>query len=98
MSLGTPGLRYSDRKRMAETGSLGDLAHENVPEALATAVRSLVESSSASLSLTRNIENACVQHFGIEQRWFTFFFAGSDVDTFLDAVEYSLRKRQRHTR
>lgn len=82
-----PPLRYSDRKRLAETGSLGDLLHETVPGTLTTAVRSLIESSSNASRLKTNVENACIQHFGVGQGWLAFFSGGDDVDAFLDAVE-----------
>jgi hypothetical protein len=82
-------LRYSDRKVLAETGTLGDLHHEQVPDTLATAIRSLIETASppAGRQLQDGIQNELIQHFGVGQRWFSFYFGGPDVDAFLDAVE-----------
>jgi hypothetical protein len=79
-------LRYSDRMQLAETGSLGDLAHETVPGPLQVAIRSLVENAAAARQLQGSIETACVQHFGLSQDWFGFFHS-SDVRAFVDAVE-----------
>jgi hypothetical protein len=81
-------LRYSDRKRLSETGTLGDLAHDRVPDELATAIRVIIEGAdrrSAGLFHER-LGRELMEHFGRDGQWFTFYLGG-DVDAFLDAIE-----------
>ena len=47
-STAMPGLRYSDRRKLAESGTLGDLSHEVVPDELAQALRVIAESGTMS--------------------------------------------------
>jgi hypothetical protein len=72
--------------QLAETGSLGDLIHETVPGPLMVAIRSLIENATAARQLQERVKTACVQHFGVSQEWFAFFYS-SDVTEFADAVE-----------
>jgi hypothetical protein len=82
-------LRYSERKRLAETGTLGDLEHDEVPAGLKTAVQNLVEHANSRVrtSFHGDLANAYVEHFGIGQRWLGFILGPPDVDDFLDAME-----------
>jgi hypothetical protein len=84
-----PPLRWSDRKQIAKTGSLGDLMHDEVPDQLATSVRVVIESANGRVSalFEKHLESALMEHFGIGKQWFTFFFGGPHVDLFIDAVE-----------
>ena len=84
-----PGLRYSDRRRLAETGSLGDLEHQLVPAELATAMQVIVEGAFPPVSarFEKLLENELVQHFGRTAQWWVFYVASESIDAFLDAVE-----------
>ena len=81
-------LRYSDRKRLAEAGTLGDLDFDRVPDALATAIRVILEGVDRRWAepFLERLNNELMQHFGVGQRWPAFFHGGA-VDNFLDAVE-----------
>jgi hypothetical protein len=61
-------LRYSDRKRLAERGSLGPLEYENVPEPLREAIVSIYQSAARSNLAGGVFDNevtaTCSQHFG----------------------------------
>jgi hypothetical protein len=82
-------LRYSDRKRLNETGTLGDLAHDRIPDELATAIRAIIEGADrASAGLFRErLNRELIEHFGRDGQWFTFYLGGHEVDAFLDAAE-----------
>lgn len=89
-------LRYSERKRLAETGSLGDLVHDRVSRELATAVLSLLARPAGGTAGTfyRRLQDACIQYFGVDQRWDDFVVAGPP-DPFLDFVEIAVEEAQR---
>jgi hypothetical protein len=83
------GLRYSDRRRLAETGGLGDLLHEEVPDGLALAIRVVVEGADERVTepFRTALNNELMEHFGVGQRWGSFYSGGENVDAFIDAVE-----------
>jgi hypothetical protein len=82
------GLRYSDRRSLAERGTLGDLGHDRVPDELAHSIRVIAESGiRADSGFETRLNRELMEHFGRGAEWFTFFFGGEDVDAFLDAVE-----------
>ncbi len=73
---------------LAESGTLGDLSHDLVPDELALAIRVIAESGTRSdSSFEANFNRELMEHFGQGARWVSFFSGGSDVDGFLDAVE-----------
>lgn len=81
-------LRYSDRRALTESGTLGGLAHDRVPDELAQAIRVIAETGKLSDStFEARLTVALMEHFGQGAQWFTFFTGGPDVDAFLDAVE-----------
>ena len=87
-STAMPGLRYSDRRKLAESGTLGDLSHEVVPDELAQALRVIAESGTMSDSaFEARLNRELMEHFGRGERWVGFFSGGSDVDGLLDAIE-----------
>ena len=80
-------LRYSERKRLAERGSLDDLVHEEIPTPLRTAVTNLLERDVPFKGrFLRNVANELIEHFGRSQHWFAFV-STNDVDEFLDFLE-----------
>lgn len=81
------GLRYSDRRKLAEAGNFGDLAHDWVPDELAQAMRVIAESGTAGGGFEARFNRELMEHFGRGARWPSFFSGGSDVGGFLDAVE-----------
>jgi hypothetical protein len=70
----TDKLRYSDRQRLAETGTLGDLSWDEVPRTLRVAISALVESASepAAPMFVKTFGDQLMQHFGIGQMWSTY--------------------------
>lgn len=80
-------LRYSDRRKLAEAGNLGDLAHDEVPDELAQAMRVIAESGKTDSTFEGRLTRELMEHFGQGAQWMSFFGGGSDVDGFLDAVE-----------
>jgi len=90
-------LRYSDRKQLAEAGTLGDLTYDTVSDELATATRSLIQSSDPAIRTTfePRLSDALVQHLGIGQSWSAYFGGGMSTDTFLDAVEIAAEEATR---
>lgn len=63
-----PPLRYSDRKKLAEQGTLGPLDYDDVPTALRTAVASIYTVAARAHAVgglfDRRVVAACTQHFG----------------------------------
>jgi hypothetical protein len=63
-----PKLRYSDRKRMAEQGSLGPLEYDDVPEDLRRAIVSIYQNAARSNlaggAFDKEVVATCSQHFG----------------------------------
>lgn len=61
-------MRYSDRKRMAEKGSLGPPVYGEVPDELRTALVSIYENAARSNlaggAFDREVTSTCTQHFG----------------------------------
>jgi hypothetical protein len=61
-------LRYSDRKKMAEQGSLGPLEYDAVPETLRRAIVNIYENAArsnlAGAAFDREVTATCSQHFG----------------------------------
>jgi hypothetical protein len=82
-------VRYSDRKLLAETGSVGDLNYDVVPDELAQAVRVIVESPGSPIGdeFRRMLRMELAEHFGRSDRWQSFYWDDVDVEAFLDAVE-----------
>jgi hypothetical protein len=73
---------------LAEGGTLGDLAHDRVPDELAQAIRVIAESGKPADSVFETRFNReLMEHFGRGAQWPSFFSGGDDVDAFLDAVE-----------
>jgi hypothetical protein len=82
------GLRYSDRWKLAEDGTLGDLRHDRVPDELAQAMRVIAESGKrADVAFETRFNRDLMEQFGRGAQWMSFFSGGDDVDGFLDAVE-----------
>jgi hypothetical protein len=86
-------LRYSERKRLAETGNLGDFVDDSVPTAVLNAV-SLVYSEAAGRPrigdpFNNATKTACAKHFG----WYSIhaldeYMRGAfELDDFLDFIE-----------
>lgn len=63
-------MRYSDRRRLAEEGSLGPLEYNTVPEGLRTALVSIYENAARSNvardAFDREVTGTCAQHFSRE--------------------------------
>jgi hypothetical protein len=93
-------LRYSDRKRLAEQGSLGPLEYDNVPHGLRTAVQSVYYHAAwlqpPGLHFDNRVVAACEQHFG--RKFFgrghpeliasvEHFFTVCKLEDFLDLCE-----------
>src|SRR5437588_11532389 len=61
-------LRYSDRGRMAEEGSLGPLEYGDVPGPLREAIVSIYENAArsnlAAQAFDTEVTASCTQHFG----------------------------------
>jgi hypothetical protein len=92
-------LRFSERKRLADTGSLGDLSWEEVPAALRNAVKLYVDdrrdrvNTGPRVYFTRDLAIELGQHFG-DSDLNRALSAG--VDEFLDAVEILVEVGARH--
>jgi hypothetical protein len=85
-------LRFSDRRRLAETGTLGDLSHDVVPPELAQAIRAMVETADPAVRerFLELLTGELMEHFGRSGDWRGFFLSANDRDAtekFLDAVE-----------
>jgi hypothetical protein len=82
------GLRYSDRKLLAESGALGELDYEVVPPGLRTAISSLIESapSPAGNAFRKELEHCFMQHFGIGDTW-AGMVRTREGDDFVDLLE-----------
>lgn len=89
------GLRYSERKRLDETGSLGDLVGSTIPDALGRSVQHLL---SEACSESSNVRRLFLQRLLSLQKEETGSYLTSDkfvsqlchsaeVDRFLDFVE-----------
>jgi hypothetical protein len=61
-------MRYSDRQRMAEQGSLGSLEYDDVPVSLREAIVSIYETAAranvAGRTFDTEVTATCTQHFG----------------------------------
>lgn len=86
-------LRYSERRQLAETGSLGDLEHDGVPDALRNALEYALDEAFGSPGGARfkeELRRSCVEHFGwnldshlvVENA-----VRHADLDEFLDFLE-----------
>src|SRR4051794_26010178 len=91
-------LRYSERKRLAETGNLGELVHDVVPDGLRRAVATLITRSTRDGSpdgkklifLHRLAERYhLLADAPPEGELWDFFFV-TDTDGFLDLVEIAV--------
>lgn len=97
-----PPLRYSDRRREAEAGTLGPLDYDTIPDGLRVAVRSIYETAAkhsvAGRHVDARIAAAFSQHFGRKfykwssqelsiGHWLESKYSGPSVDDLLDAVE-----------
>jgi hypothetical protein len=88
----TRTLRYSERKRLAETGSLGPLVEEP-SEALTNALtnlRQIGEGSSVGGPFSTALKNTCIQHFGwvpIQAQQINASLREMSAEAFLDYVE-----------
>jgi hypothetical protein len=56
-------LKYSERKRLAESGTLGDFVHESVPEPLRFAIFNYLQRKTDYYSRT-TLQNKASEHFG----------------------------------
>jgi hypothetical protein len=79
-------LRYSERKRLAEEGSLGQLTHDEVPEPLAVAVIAVLEQANAKQEFLSKLTTTLVEHFGLNSSWLGFAYA-REPDNYLDFLE-----------
>ena len=87
-------LRYSERKRIAETGSLGDLSDTPTTELKMAMVHALDRArngcnSSIASGFTRKLQEECREHFGWPPHVAALTFAAetADVDDLLDYLE-----------
>jgi hypothetical protein len=90
-----PELRYSDRKRVAETGSLGPLAFDTVPEGFRIALASVLDEAESRYAIVKwpfrnGLDSHCRQHFGWSENWFPsayWLVQDATTDQVLDFVE-----------
>jgi hypothetical protein len=89
-------LRYSERKRLAESGSLGDLSHDEVPDPLRNAVRNLYRNSTkVTRKFERHFTNVSVEYFGLAGPSYALgMIESGDVQEFLDSLEIMLEASQ----
>jgi Abortive infection C-terminus len=85
-------LRYSDRRRLAEAGTLGDLSHELIPGDLGSSVRTIIESADQRVKARfyEVLTSELNEHFGRDAPWYSYYSGGigaDAIDTFLDAIE-----------
>jgi hypothetical protein len=91
-------LRYSERKAIAEGGTLGPLADEPSPELRNALEHLIVRAESENALFERNLHDTCVKHFG----WPAQMTARKGVryqelDNFLDFIEiFSEEASRRH--
>jgi hypothetical protein len=81
-------LRYSERKRLAEEGSLGDLSAD-VPPPLRVAVEALLQdapNSNRGKTMLERLSRMTTLHFGRQGNWFDTV-RQADTDEFLDMIE-----------
>lgn len=80
-------LRYSDRKRMAEEGSIGPLEYDEVPRSLREALVSIYENAArsgvAGSAFDKEVTATCTQHFG--QKFYGVNMSAFGVKEFLSA-------------
>jgi hypothetical protein len=91
-------LRYSERRRLAETGTLGELAHETVPETLRNALWYFIHQPEGRgrTRLLKALDLECRKHFGWSgKQSLTTFLMGSPVDDFLDFTEIFIEHANR---
>jgi len=93
-------LRYSERKRIAETGDLGDLLHDAVPVPLRHAVLNLITRQGATSWFSYNLRNACAEYFGwpSQTQVAVFLLQVSEPEPFLDFVEIAITQHTSDTR
>lgn len=92
-------LRYVERKRLAETGSLGDLVHDAVPQTFRNALWYLVfePSSRGRDRMLRELELECRHYFGWgSERDTSKFIMSAPPDDLLSFIEIFLKYATRH--
>jgi len=92
----TRRLRYSERKRLAETGALGDLVHDRIPAEFAIALQNAIKRSEASVreDFESGLTHACVEYFGLDRGW-QGFLIDRDAESVLDFLEILAQEGQR---
>jgi len=94
----TRKLRYSERRTIAERGSLGPLADEPSPELRNALEHLVVQAASGNPLFERNLHDTCVKHFGWpSQMTARKAVRDKELDSFLDFVEiFSEEAARRH--
>jgi hypothetical protein len=95
-------LRYSERRRVAETGALEPLEHDDVPEGLRRALEFVTaraaETANVGDKFARSLDRACVEYFGTTGVFRSDWILEAALDDFLDFVEIlveeSVRKHE----
>jgi hypothetical protein len=90
----TRKLRYSERKRVSETGSLGDYVADDVPASLRNALHYLIYTpiSTARTHMIEAVEADARLHFGWGKDTVATFVARASVDDLLDLLEIVVEK------
>lgn len=88
-------LRYSERKRLSETGTLGDLEHDDVPRPLRNAVGHLFgERARATVGgwWLKEVKSKCARFFGwpAVEDFDYYVHQGDSVEDFLDLLEIAV--------
>lgn len=84
-------LYYSDRRRLAESGSLGELNYDAVPPGLRIALSAVIDGSFSGRSpfhgeFVRRLNNLLNEHFGVGQTYQSYLDS-LDGDGFVDLLE-----------
>jgi hypothetical protein len=89
-------MRYSDRTKLVQHGTLGDVVHDRVSDEMATAIRALMESAQSLVRemFYERLTNAAIQHFGVGQPWHGYVSGGMSPDVLLDFIEIASDQAQ----
>jgi hypothetical protein len=99
-------LRYSERKRLAEEGTLGDLEHDDVPQSLRNSIRHLfIEHAKGTVGgrWLKEVKSSCARFFGwpAVENFDYYVREGGSVEEFLDLIEIAVEvglKKFRYSR
>ena len=60
-------LRYSERRKLAESGTLGPLTYEGVPSELHVAITQMLADAKTSVraAFHSRLTSECIRHFGV---------------------------------